>query len=99
MHLSYRLLLKNQRILMRLKTDLVDVMMSATEPGGLATMELEWDRRTALGVVLAAHGLQPAAHGIGRLALRAAMGAAARLVAALEIGRRYLEAPLPATSS
>ena len=47
---------ETQPIMMRLKSDLVDVMMAATEPGGLATMELEWDRRTALGVVLAAHG-------------------------------------------
>jgi phosphoribosylamine--glycine ligase len=42
--------------LMRLKTDFVDVMLAATEHGGLADLELEWDRRTALGVVLATHG-------------------------------------------
>ncbi len=47
---------ETQPILMRLKSDLVDVMMAATEPGGLAAVELDWDRRTALGVVLAAHG-------------------------------------------
>ncbi|MFO1262555.1 MAG: phosphoribosylamine--glycine ligase [Rhodoferax sp.] len=47
---------ETQPIMMRLKSDLVDVMMAATEPGGLASIELEWDRRTALGVVLAAHG-------------------------------------------
>ena len=44
---------------MRLKTDLVDVMLAATEPGlhgQLDGIELQWDRRTALGVVLAAHG-------------------------------------------
>jgi phosphoribosylamine--glycine ligase len=44
---------------MRLKTDLLEVLMAATEPGtsgGLDTMELQWDRRTALGVVMAAHG-------------------------------------------
>jgi phosphoribosylamine--glycine ligase len=41
---------------MRLKTDFLDVLWAATEPGGLENMELEWDRRTALGVVLAAHG-------------------------------------------
>jgi phosphoribosylamine--glycine ligase len=50
--------------MMRLKTDLVDVMLAATEPGPhgkLDQVELEWDRRTALGVVLAAYGypLQP----------------------------------------
>ncbi|MDD5332532.1 MAG: phosphoribosylamine--glycine ligase [Rhodoferax sp.] len=55
---------ETQPILMRLKTDLVDVMLAATEPGPhgrLDNIELQWDRRTALGVVLAAHGypLQP----------------------------------------
>jgi len=50
---------ETQPIMMRLKSDLVDVMMAATEPGPhgkLDQVELEWDRRTALGVVLAAHG-------------------------------------------
>jgi phosphoribosylamine--glycine ligase len=47
---------ETQPILMRLKTDFLDVMWAATEPGGLASLELEWDRRTALGVVLAAYG-------------------------------------------
>jgi phosphoribosylamine--glycine ligase len=48
---------ETQPILMRLKTDLVDVLMAATEPGVAGpAMELEWDRRTALGVVLAAAG-------------------------------------------
>jgi phosphoribosylamine--glycine ligase len=47
---------ETQPILMRLKTDFLDVLLAATEPGGLEKMELEWDRRTALGVVLAAHG-------------------------------------------
>ena len=45
--------------MMRLKTDLVDVMLAATEPGPhgkLDQIELSWDRRTALGVVVAAHG-------------------------------------------
>lgn len=55
---------ETQPIMMRLKTDLVDVMLAATEPGPhgkLDQVELDWDRRTALGVVLAAHGypLQP----------------------------------------
>ena len=44
-----------QPILMRLKTELLDVMMAATA-GTLDQVELEWDRRTALGVVMAAHG-------------------------------------------
>ncbi len=50
---------ETQPIMMRLKSDLVDVMMAATEPGPhgrLDQIELQWDRRTALGVVLAAHG-------------------------------------------
>ncbi len=46
---------ETQPILMRLKSDLYDVMMAATS-GGLDQVELEWDRRTALGVVMAAHG-------------------------------------------
>ena len=55
---------ETQPIMMRLKTDLVDVMLAATEPGlhgKLDGIELQWDRRTALGVVLAAHGypMQP----------------------------------------
>ena len=51
---------ETQPIMMRLKTDLVDVMLAATS-GALDTMEMEWDRRPALGVVMAAHGypLQP----------------------------------------
>jgi phosphoribosylamine--glycine ligase len=50
---------ETQPIMMRLKTDLMDVLMAATEPGPhgrLDEVELQWDRRTALGVVLAAHG-------------------------------------------
>jgi phosphoribosylamine---glycine ligase len=46
---------ETQPILMRLKTDLFDVLMAATS-GGLADMTLQWDRRVALGVVMAAHG-------------------------------------------
>ena len=40
---------------MRLKTDLVEVLLKATE-GALDTVELQWDRRFALGVVMAAAG-------------------------------------------
>ena len=50
---------ETQPIMLRLKTDLVDVLLAATEPGPhgkLDEVELQWDRRTALGVVLAAHG-------------------------------------------
>jgi len=52
---------ETQPIMMRLKTDLVDVLWAGAEVGGLENIELEWDRRVALGVVLAAHGypLQP----------------------------------------
>ena len=42
-------------ILLRLKSDLFEVLMHATE-GTLDKVELQWDRRTALGVVMAAHG-------------------------------------------
>ena len=46
---------ETQPILMRLKSDLVDVMLAATSEG-LDKIELEWDRRVALGVVMAAAG-------------------------------------------
>ncbi len=46
---------ETQPIMMRLKSDLYDVMMAATS-GTLDQIELQWDRRTALGVVMAAHG-------------------------------------------
>ena len=54
---------ETQPIMMRLKTDLLDVMLAATEvgpngesTGALDRMDLEWDRRWALGVVMAAAG-------------------------------------------
>ena len=46
---------ETQPILMRLKSDLFDVFMHATD-GSLDEVELQWDRRVALGVVVAAHG-------------------------------------------
>jgi phosphoribosylamine--glycine ligase len=46
---------ETQPILMRLKTDLSDVLAAAID-GKLDQLELQWDRRTALGVVMAAHG-------------------------------------------
>jgi phosphoribosylamine--glycine ligase len=46
---------ETQPIMMRLKTDLLEVMLAATA-GKLDQVELQWDRRTALGVVMAAHG-------------------------------------------
>ncbi|GAB2459630.1 phosphoribosylamine--glycine ligase [Comamonas humi] len=46
---------ETQPIMMRLKSDLVDVLGAAVD-GKLDQIELLWDRRTALGVVMAAHG-------------------------------------------
>jgi phosphoribosylamine---glycine ligase len=46
---------ETQPIMARLKTDLVSVMEHAVN-GTLNEVELDWDRRTALGVVLAAAG-------------------------------------------
>jgi phosphoribosylamine--glycine ligase len=50
---------ETQPIMARLKTDLVDVLMAATATNAetrFDDFELEWDRRTAIGVVLAAYG-------------------------------------------
>ena len=46
---------ETQPILMRLKSDLLEVLGAAID-GKLDAVELDWDRRTALGVVMAAHG-------------------------------------------
>jgi phosphoribosylamine--glycine ligase len=46
---------ETQPIMMRLKSDFYEVMMAATS-GTLDQVELQWDRRVALGVVMAAHG-------------------------------------------
>lgn len=46
---------ETQPIMARLKTDLFDVMEHAVN-GKLDSIELDWDRRTALGVVMAARG-------------------------------------------
>jgi len=46
---------ETQPILMRLKSDLLDVLLAATSEG-LVQLEMEWDRRVALGVVMAAAG-------------------------------------------
>ena len=48
-----------QVLLMRLRSDLFDVLMAATgnaESPRLDSVELDWDRRIALGVVMAAQG-------------------------------------------
>ena len=46
---------ETQPIMMRLKSDLLDVMLHAAD-GTLDQTELQWDRRFALGIVMAAHG-------------------------------------------
>ncbi|MBV8210106.1 MAG: phosphoribosylamine--glycine ligase [Burkholderiaceae bacterium] len=46
---------ETQPILMRLRSDFVDLLEHAVE-GTLDRVEAEWDRRVALGVVVAAHG-------------------------------------------
>ncbi len=46
---------ETQPILLRLKSDLLELIERAVA-GTLEQAEAEWDRRTALGVVLAAHG-------------------------------------------
>jgi phosphoribosylamine---glycine ligase len=47
-----------QVLLMRLKSDLFDLLMAATDThgSGVRDIELQWDRRSALGVVMAAGG-------------------------------------------
>jgi phosphoribosylamine--glycine ligase len=47
---------ETQVVLPRLRSDLVDLLMRATEPGGLEGVELEWDERAAVTVVLASRG-------------------------------------------
>ena len=50
---------ETQPILMRLKSDLFELLWAATDPKPakpLADTELQWDRRVALGVVIAAAG-------------------------------------------
>jgi phosphoribosylamine---glycine ligase len=47
---------ETQVVLPRLKSDLLDLFQRATRPGGLAGVELEWDERTAVTVVLASRG-------------------------------------------
>jgi phosphoribosylamine--glycine ligase len=46
---------ETQPIMVRMKSDLLDLVMHAVN-GTLDQVEAEWDRRAALGVVLAAHG-------------------------------------------
>jgi phosphoribosylamine--glycine ligase len=53
---------ETQPIMVRLKTDLADLVEHAVN-GTLDAAECEWDRRAALGVVLAAHGYPDAPRG------------------------------------
>jgi phosphoribosylamine--glycine ligase len=47
---------ETQVVLARLKSDVLDLFERATRPGGLAGVELEWDPRAAVTVVLASRG-------------------------------------------
>jgi phosphoribosylamine--glycine ligase len=47
---------ETQAVLPLLRSDLLDVLLAATRPGGLADTELEWDDRWAVTVVLASAG-------------------------------------------
>jgi len=47
---------ETQAILPRLRTDLLALLSAASKPGGLAEVELEWDQRPAVTVVLASAG-------------------------------------------
>jgi len=47
---------ETQVVLPRLRSDLLALLLAATEPGGLAGTTLEWDPRAAVCVVLASRG-------------------------------------------
>jgi phosphoribosylamine--glycine ligase len=47
---------ETQAVLPRLRSDLLELVQRATEPGGLAGASLEWDPRAAVTVVLASRG-------------------------------------------
>ena len=47
---------ETQAVLPRLRSDLLDLLLRAARPGGLAGAELEWDPRPAVTVVLASRG-------------------------------------------
>jgi phosphoribosylamine--glycine ligase len=47
---------ETQVVLPRLRSDLLDLLWRAVDPGGLAGAALEWDPRTAVTVVLASRG-------------------------------------------
>jgi phosphoribosylamine--glycine ligase len=55
---------ETQAILPRLRTDLLQVLLAATTPGGLDGIRLEWDPRPAVTVVLASAGYpESSSHG------------------------------------
>ena len=58
---------ETQPIMARVKSDFADVIEAAID-GRLDQVEIEWDRRTALGVVLAAHGYPDAPRSGDRIA-------------------------------
>ena len=47
---------ETQAVLPRLRSDLLDLLLRAGRPGGLAGVELEWDERSAVTLVMAAGG-------------------------------------------
>ncbi len=68
---------ETQVVLPRLRSDLLDLLSRACEPGGLAGAELDWDPRAAVTVVLASSGYPASAsHGDVIHGLEAAAGAA-----------------------
>jgi phosphoribosylamine---glycine ligase len=55
---------ETQAVLPRLRSDLLDLMLRATRPGGLAGARLEWDPRASVTLVLASRGY-PASSSVG----------------------------------
>ncbi|MBX5441510.1 MAG: phosphoribosylamine--glycine ligase [Solirubrobacteraceae bacterium] len=53
---------ETQALLPRLRSDLLDLMLAATRPGGLAGATLEWDDAAAVTVVLASAGYPASSH-------------------------------------
>jgi phosphoribosylamine---glycine ligase len=47
---------ETQAVLPRLRSDLLEALLGATEPGGLTGLELDWDPRASVCVVLASRG-------------------------------------------
>ncbi|CAB4867117.1 unannotated protein [freshwater metagenome] len=47
---------ETQAVLPRLRSDLADLLLAASRPGGLDDVALDWDPRTAVSIVLASAG-------------------------------------------